>query len=141
MKIKTALVLKGMFSKATYVCVPKYQISSFQPNSNEFQTGGSNCKPLPLTSERTPKTPTQIRVNLVNKCVSELCEPLKHVFYLSIETGMFQDKLKVACVSPLYKAGDSSHPTNYRLISVHTFFFNKFLFLFSSNLQTLNSKF
>ena len=28
-KIKTALVLKGMFSKTTYVCVPKCQISSF----------------------------------------------------------------------------------------------------------------
>ena len=36
--MKRALVLKGMFSKATYGFVLTYQISSFQHNSNNFQT-------------------------------------------------------------------------------------------------------
>ena len=38
-KVNRALVLKGIFSETTYVCVLTYQISSFQHNSNEFQTG------------------------------------------------------------------------------------------------------
>ena len=33
---------------------------------------------------------------------SELCEPLKHLFNLSIETGVFPDKLKTYRVSPVY---------------------------------------
>ena len=59
----------------------------------------------------------EISFNVVKKCFSELCKPLKHVFNLSIETGVFPDKLKIARVSPVYKAGDSSDLTNYKPIS------------------------
>ena len=60
----------------------------------------------------------EIRFNVIKKCFSELCEPLKHGFNLSIETRVFPDKLKIARVSPVYKARDSSDLTNYRPISV-----------------------
>ena len=60
----------------------------------------------------------EISFNIVKKCFSELCELFKHVFNLSIETGMVPDKFKVARVSPLYMACDSSDLTNYRPISV-----------------------
>ena len=40
--------------------------------------------------------------NVVKKCFSELCEPLKHLFNLSIETGVFPEKLKTYRVSPVY---------------------------------------
>ena len=42
----------------------------------------------------------EISFNVIKKCFSELCEPVKHVFNLSIETGMFPDKLKIARVTP-----------------------------------------
>ena len=47
-KIKRALVLKGKFSKTTYVCA----------------RGGNNFTPAPIpsTSKRIPKNPIQIRV-------------------------------------------------------------------------------
>ena len=54
----------------------------------------------------------KISFNLVKKCFSELYEPLKHVFNLSIEFGVFPDKLKIARVSPVYKASDSTDLTN-----------------------------
>ena len=60
----------------------------------------------------------EVSVNVAKKCFSELCEPLKYVFNLSIETGMFPDKLKIAPVSPVYKTGAVGDLTNYRLISV-----------------------
>ena len=50
----------------------------------------------------------EINSNVVKKCFSQLCEPLKHVFNLSIETRVFPDKLKIARVLPVYNAGDSS---------------------------------
>ena len=40
-KIMKTVVLKGVFSKTTYGCVLMCQISRFQHNSNQFQTG---CK-------------------------------------------------------------------------------------------------
>ena len=60
----------------------------------------------------------EISFNAVKKCFDELCEPLKHVFNLSIETGVLPDKLKITRESPVYMAGDSSDLTNYRPISV-----------------------
>ena len=46
-----------------------------------------------------------------------LCELLKYVFNLFIETEVFLDKLKNARVSPVYKAVDIVDLTNYRPIS------------------------
>ena len=53
----------------------------------------------------------EISFNVIKKCFSELCEPLKHVFNFSIETGVFPDKLKTACVThkQFYKAYDIRH--------------------------------
>ena len=47
----------------------------------------------------------EISFNVVKKCFSELCEPLKHIFNLSIVIRVYPDKLKIAHVSPVYKVG------------------------------------
>ena len=66
-KIKRTLVLKGIFSKTSYVFVITYQITSFQHNSNEFQTGVYfTSPPPPATLKRTPKKLTKIRVKAYN---------------------------------------------------------------------------
>ena len=59
-----------------------------------------------------------ISFNVVKKCFSSLCEPLKYLFNLSIEKGIFPDDLKIAKVTPIYKADDKSDLSNYRPISV-----------------------
>ena len=59
----------------------------------------------------------EISFNVIKKCFCGLCEPVKHVFNLSIKTRVFPDKLKIVRVSPVYRAGDSSDLTNYRPIS------------------------
>ena len=46
----------------------------------------------------------EISFNVIKKGFSELCKHLKHVFNLSIQTGVFLDKPKIARVSPIYKA-------------------------------------
>ena len=56
--------------------------------------------------------------NVIKKCLGELCEPLKYLFNLSIFKRIFPDDLKIAKVTPIYKADNSSYISNYRPISM-----------------------
>ena len=47
-----------------------------------------------------------------------ISKPIAHMINLSIATGKFPEKLKVAKVTPIYKKGDKSDPGNYRPISI-----------------------
>ena len=50
-----------------------------------------------------------ISYNVVSICFGELCTPLKHIFDLSFENGIFPGSLKIAKVTPVYnKSGDNS---------------------------------
>ena len=49
--------------------------------------------------------------------------PLKYLFDMSLKSGPFPDKLKIARVILLYKAGDPTNISNYRPISVFPCFF------------------
>ena len=46
-KIKEVLVLKDTFCSTTYGCVLMNQITSFQDDPNDFQTGGGGILPTP----------------------------------------------------------------------------------------------
>ena len=59
-----------------------------------------------------------ISYNVIKKSFGNLCEPLKYLFNLSIEKGVFPDDLKIVWVTPIYKGEDSSDISNYRPISV-----------------------
>ena len=53
------------------------------------------------------------------KCIiKEISKPLCHIFNLSLSTGIFPDKLKIARVTPVFKSGDKCELSNYRPISV-----------------------
>ena len=66
------------------------------------------------------KTPgyDDINVNVVTKIYEELKTPLMRTFNISLTTGIFPDKLKIAKVSPTFKNGDKDLLTNYRPTSV-----------------------
>ena len=64
-----------------------------------------------------------VSFNVIKKCFGELCELLKFLFNLSIVKGIFPDDLKIAKVTPIHKAGNSSNVSNYRPISVLPCFF------------------
>ena len=68
-------------------------------------------------------------------------EPLRYIFNLSIEKGIFPDQLKIAKVTPLFKKGDNALMDNYRPISVIPYFlkileriiYNRLYSFFSEN--------
>ena len=54
--------------------------------------------------------------------IEDISVPLSIIFNKCINDGYFPDKLKVAQVIPIYKAGDPTRPNNFRPISILTIF-------------------
>ena len=54
----------------------------------------------------------------MKKCFGVLHTSLLYIFNLSLQTGVFPDKLKIARVTPLFKGGENYELGNYRPISV-----------------------
>ena len=59
---------------------------------------------------------------LIKNSFDLISEPLTQLINLSLTTGVFPDKLKVAKVIPIYKAENREHFSNYRPISLLTNF-------------------
>ena len=59
---------------------------------------------------------------VVKKVSKHIIRPLTDLINKSIEQGIFPDELKVAKVFPIYKSGDKKCISNYRPISVLSFF-------------------
>ena len=59
-----------------------------------------------------------IRSSVVKSIISHISHPLAFIFNLSLSTGTVPQNLKVACVTPIFKSGDSHNIHNYRPISV-----------------------
>ena len=55
------------------------------------------------------------------------CSLLTYNCNKSILSGIFPDHLKLSITEPVYKKGDRMNPTNYRPISLRTFFLNIFI--------------
>ena len=60
----------------------------------------------------------EISFNVIKNCFGELSDILRHIFDLSLQTGIFLDPLKIAKVTPVFKTGDLREISNYRPISV-----------------------
>ena len=59
-----------------------------------------------------------IKPSLIKSVITYISDPLCHIFNLSLTTGIFPKKLKVAKVTPVFKNGDPAELGNYRPISV-----------------------
>ena len=59
---------------------------------------------------------------VAKQCINGYITPLTHVFNLSLIQGVFPSELKLARVVPIYKNGDRQQITNYRPISITSFF-------------------
>ena len=65
---------------------------------------------------------------VTKKCIDHYIEPLTHIINNSIQEGVFTSELKLARVVPLLKSGDSNQITNFRPISVQTFFSKRVMY-------------
>ena len=75
-------------------------------------------------SLKTNKSPgaDETIFNVIKYCFGKLCGPLKYLFDLSLQSGVFPDLMKIAIVSPIFKTGDTADMSNYRPIYVFPYF-------------------
>ena len=60
---------------------------------------------------------------IIKKLIPYIVVPLKHIFNLSLLSGVFPDSMKIARVIPLFKTGNTKEFSNYRPISLLPQFF------------------
>ncbi len=68
-----------------------------------------------------PKCSTDIHglcPKLIKFVDTAICNPLAHIFSLSLKDGIFPDKLKLSRVVPVFKSGNNNECTNYRPIAL-----------------------
>ena len=59
---------------------------------------------------------------VANQCIDNFIEPLTYIINMSFLDGVFPSELKLAKVVPIVKSGDSTKISNYRPISILSFF-------------------
>ena len=71
-------------------------------------------------SLKTNKSPgaNEINFNVIKHCFGELCGPLKYLFDLLLQSGVFPDLMKIAILSPIFTIGEAADISNYRPISI-----------------------
>ena len=94
--------------------VPKTEsiLTDFRLTEEEFKEAF-----LSLKRNKSPGF-DNIHVNVVKSIYDNIKGPLMHIFDKSITCGIFPSRLKVAKVTPIFKAGEKESITNYRPISV-----------------------
>ena len=94
-----------------------------------YKESGSSLEEVILSDEKIKtaffslkggKSPgfDEINDHIVKQNSNSLLVPLKYIFDLSLKSGTFLEKMKIARVTPVFTSGDTSIMTNYRAISV-----------------------
>ena len=77
-----------------------------------------------------------ISMSTIQKVFSSIKIPMTHICNLSLETGIFPEKMKIAKVIPLYKSGIKNVFNNYRPVSLLPQFSKILEKIFNSRLDT-----
>ena len=98
------------------VFIPNKPINSFVNTVNITVEDMSNA----LNSLKMNKSPGPdgLHPRVLKELSKEIAYPLKYIFDLTIKTGKFPDKWKVAEVRPIFKKGNKTQPGNYRPVSL-----------------------
>ena len=78
----------------------------------------------------------KISAKIIKNCFASLKAPLLYLYNLSIKTGTFPDKMKLAQILPLFKSGARSIVSNYRPISLLPIFSKIFEKIIHKKLHT-----
>ena len=81
-----------------------------------------------------------INMSIVKEIFSSIVQPFKYVCNLSLNSGVFPDRMKTAKVIPLFKSGENNVFTNYRPVSLLPQFSKLLEKIFNSRLDSFLDK-
>jgi hypothetical protein len=76
------------------------------------------CELLKTFETKTSCDLDGISIKLLKHVITDICNPLAHIFNLSLATGIFPSRLKTSRTVPIFKTGSPLACDNYRPISL-----------------------
>ena len=107
--------IKNDVNPLLYVDNNVNSIATFEVTSNRVRNVIMSLK---NSSAGHDELPPFVAKSYIDECI----EPLTHLINESLRTGICPSELKLASVVPIFKSGDASLLTNYRPISILSFF-------------------
>jgi hypothetical protein len=122
--------------KGNFLTFHHYQEQNYSYPSSPLVIKTFSTKEIPsiIKALKTKKSYgyDEIYTKVLKISATYTCSPLTHILNKSILSGIFPDRMKFSIVTPIYKKGDKTNPTNYRPISLLTSFskvFKKALYI------------
>ena len=96
---------------------PKIDIKDIKDLKGSYQhLCDLDFKPIKTLKSKKSSGYDEISSDVIKHISPLIFDPLKYIFNLSLEKGIFPDQLKIAKVTPLFKKGDNASMDNYRPI-------------------------
>ena len=111
--------LANKFQNTNEMGFMKFMEKSYTHSMYMQETNSNEVNKLidKLDSKKSPGF-DELSAKFLQLCAPSISEPLANIFNASISKGVYPDLLKIARVTPIYKKGVKSDPSNYRPISV-----------------------
>ena len=109
---------KSVFTQETIDSMPSIKDTKLPDISPlQFSTDGI-LKLLHQLDPNKASGPDNIPVRILNECKEEIAPLLQALFTQSLYTGTLPSDWQMAFITPLFKKGDRSLPSNYRPVSL-----------------------
>ena len=111
--------LANKFQNSNQNSFEKFMGNSCKQSMYMHKTNPDEIKKLisNLDSKKSPGY-DELTANFLKLCAPHISETLANIFNACISNGVYPDLLKTARVTPIYKQGEKTDPSNYRPISV-----------------------
>ena len=108
--IKKYEIHRSILKISNLIKSPKFSFNEIHPNEVEIE--------LKYLNTSKASTFNNIPVKLLRDCRDLCTVPLSNIINGGIKNALFDDILKLADVTPVYKIGDATDNKNYRTVSV-----------------------
>ena len=109
----------SVFNNAPDFAEP-FPTDSISPNSlNNITFASQDIYEILVSLDSSKAMGTDnISPKLLKYCANLLCDPIQHLFQMSLSNSYLPIEWRTHCVTPIFKSGDRSKVSNYRPISL-----------------------